>query len=57
MEALQIAFQSLDDFINDLATQPLIVQPGTKWSYSWAYDVLGAASDSQRAACSLAFST
>lgn len=34
-------FQSLDDFVNDLAGQPLVTQPGTRWQYSWAIDVLG----------------
>ena len=33
--------QTLDSLINGLARVPLLFQPGTKWSYSIATDVLG----------------
>lgn len=36
-----LPYMDLEDFINQLADQPLLFQPGTKWHYSWSYDVLG----------------
>ena len=41
LATLEVPFQSIDEFVNQLATQPLLYQPGTKWFYSWSYDVLG----------------
>ena len=32
---------SLEEFSNRLATLPLIAEPGTRWSYSVAFDLLG----------------
>jgi len=41
LETLQLPFQSLDTFMDDLADKALFWQPGTIWRYSWSYDVLG----------------
>ncbi len=35
------AIQGLDKFANNLARLPLVLQPGTKWSYSVSLDLLG----------------
>jgi hypothetical protein len=41
MSAFEIMTQDLDSFVAELASQPLVTQPGTRWQYSWAIDVLG----------------
>ena len=35
------AIRGLDKFANNLAQMPLVLQPGTKWSYSVSLDLLG----------------
>ena len=35
------AIKGLDKFANNLAQMPLVLQPGTKWSYSVSLDLLG----------------
>ena len=35
------AIVGLDNFANELAKMPLVLQPGTKWSYSVSLDLLG----------------
>ncbi|KAM3576031.1 hypothetical protein VYU27_002063 [Nannochloropsis oceanica] len=40
-QTLELPFESLEFFMDDLADKPLFWQPGTTWRYSWSYDVLG----------------
>ena len=41
IEAELVKATNLDDFVNRLATLPLRSEPGTKWHYSVAVDVMG----------------
>lgn len=41
LSSLRTPFESLQQFMDDLARKPLYWQPGSTWRYSWSYDVLG----------------
>lgn len=41
LSSLRTPFESLQQFMDDLARKPLYWQPGSGWRYSWSYDVLG----------------
>ncbi len=41
LSTLRTPFESLQQFMDDLAGKPLYWQPGAGWHYSWSYDVLG----------------
>lgn len=41
LSSLRTPFESLEQFVDDLAKKPLWWQPGSTWRYSWSYDVLG----------------
>jgi len=40
-DLLSLPFMDLEDLMDSLTEKPLLYQPGTKWHYSWSYDVLG----------------
>jgi CubicO group peptidase (beta-lactamase class C family) len=41
LSSLRTPFESIQQFVDDLAAKPLWWQPGSTWRYSWSYDVLG----------------